>query len=119
MDIQKLCLFLSTKLSLVEACVREQKTIFSLDIATSCFWDSPENHKDQRNDPEYTLIHPEFRFCQSRRIFTSYVSLADPPKLRADQKHKTNQESSDKASEMSKVVNIWKDSYCQINDNYK
>lgn len=99
--------------------MHEQKTMLLFDIATSSFWDSPENHKDQRNDPEYTLIRLEFRFSQSCRIFTSCVSLADPPKLGADQKHKTDQKSSDKASKMSKVVNIWEDSYCQINDNYK
>lgn len=51
------------------------------------------------------------------RICLRSISLANPSKLRANEKYKPQKKSRNKSSNMSKIVNMRKNSYCQI-DRY-
>lgn len=81
------------------------------------FRSSPNNQKDKSNDPQYALVCLEFRCNPRRHVSLSRISLANPSKLGADQKHEPKKETRKKPSNMSKVVHMWQNSHCQV-DSY-
>lgn len=56
-------------------------------------------------------------FDSRGRICSRSISLANPSKLRANEKYEPQKKSRNKSTNMSKIVNMRKNSYCQI-DHY-
>lgn len=71
----------------------------------------PNNQQYQRDNPQCILIAFVLRNWSGNTPWRR-ISLANPFKLGSDQKHKSKKKSRDKSSNMSKVVNMWKDSNC-------
>lgn len=77
----------------------------------------PNYQEYQRENPENILVHLVLRFNRSCNKSRGSVSLANPSKLGADQKYKSKKKTRQKSPNMCKVVHMWKNPHCQINDD--
>lgn len=77
----------------------------------SQIWNLPNNEKDKRHDPQHILIWLVFWFIWTSTKSSRDTLLANPPKLRAHQEHKSKKKPWNKSSNMSKVVYMREDSH--------